>query len=184
MRIAITGGIAEGKSTVMEMIRGLGHATASSDAMAREVFHDPAVQALLAELVGTDAGIVTPPELREAMAASDEVRKAVNRIMHPRIRSLMMSSEASFHEVPLLIEACLYGRYDGVWVVTCGPDEQLRRLSTRLGDEAKAAALIGLQLSSEVKVAFADRVIDSAQSLPQVEAAVRRLIGEVAAAGD
>lgn len=174
----MTGGIAEGKSTVMEMIRTMGHATASSDAMAREVFNDPQVQPLLAQLIGAPSGRVTPAELRAAMADSEEVRRAVNRTMHPRIREKMSASAAPFHEVPLLIEACLYGRYDRVWVVTCGRDEQRRRLIARLGDDAAADALIASQLPTEVKVAFADRVIDTALSVGEVEAVVRLYVRE------
>jgi dephospho-CoA kinase len=179
MRVAITGGIAEGKSTVMAIIAELGHATASSDAMARRVFSEPDVQAQLAAAAGLTTSTVTPAELRAAITASDEVRKRVNAIMHPRVRAAMDDSAARFHEVPLLIEACLYGRYDRVWVVTCGAEEQRRRLVARLGDDATADALIASQLPTAVKEAFADKIIRSDQPLDAMRAHVELLVSRV-----
>ncbi|MGV3614337.1 MAG: dephospho-CoA kinase [Fimbriimonas sp.] len=176
MKVAITGGIAEGKSTVMAMIAALGHATVSSDALAREVFHDVEVQALLSEAAGLGGATVTPAELRAAITASDEVRQRVNRIMHPRVRARMDASGATFHEVPLLIEACLYGRYDQVWVVTCGPKEQRRRLAARLGDTEAVDALIASQIPTPVKVAFADEVLESDSGIEAVREKVARLV--------
>jgi dephospho-CoA kinase len=182
MRVAITGGIAEGKSTVMAIVAELGHATASSDAIARRVFSEPEVQARLAAAAGLDAPAIAPAELRAAITASDAVRKRVNAIMHPRVRAAMDDSPARFHEVPLLIEACLYGRYDRIWVVTCGAEEQRRRLIARLGDPATADALIASQLPTAAKEAFADEIIRSDQSLDAMRAHVELLVSRVRAA--
>lgn len=66
-------------------------------------------------------------------------------------------------EIPLLIEACLQGGFDRVWVVTCGADEQRRRLVERLGGEAGAEALLGSQLPTRAKIPFADVVIRTNQ---------------------
>ena len=90
----------------------------------------------------------------------------------------MEASNAQYHEVPLLIEACLYGHYDQIWVVTCGPGEQRRRLIERLGDPVAADAIIASQLPTEVKVAFADSVIDSTKPLMDVREAVERMIAD------
>lgn len=161
----------------MAMIAEAGYETASSDAMARTVFLLPEVQRYLAEIAQNGREDITPSELRAAMAQADDVRKRVNRIMHPRIRALMQASSAQFHEVPLLIEACLQGHYDEIWVVTCGAAEQRRRLVQRLGDEAGADALITSQLSSEVKKAFASEVVRSEVPIDEVRRTVLRLLG-------
>ena len=179
MRVAVTGGIAEGKSTVVAMLAEYGCSTVSSDQLAREVFQLPDVQPLLARAARLSGDTVSPTQLRAAIAADDLVRHRVNRIMHPRVRARMDAAEAGVHEVPLLFEACLYGRYDQVWVVTCGPEEQLRRLIHRIGNEETARSLIASQLSSEVKVAFADRVIDSRMSVPEMQGYVAHLAQSV-----
>jgi dephospho-CoA kinase len=160
----------------MAMIAAMGYETASSDAMAREVFSAPETQRLLAQIAGNGRDDISPQELREAIGDSDEVRRRVNRVMHPRVRSLMQASSAQFHEVPLLIEACLQGHYEEIWVVTCGPEEQLRRLTNRLQDEKVARSFIGSQLSSEVKSAFADVIIRSEVPENEVQGRVRALL--------
>jgi dephospho-CoA kinase len=160
----------------MAMIAEMGYETASSDAMARAVFLRPEVQRQLAEIAENGREDITPSELRVAMAGSDQVRKRVNQVMHPQIRSLMEASSAQFHEVPLLIEACLQGHYEEIWVVTCGPVEQRRRLIERLDDEEAADALILSQLSSEVKKVFASEVIRTEKVVSEVQSTVRRLI--------
>lgn len=156
-KVAITGGIAEGKSTVVGYLQSLGYRTASADALAREVFLDEEVQAKLATLIGVELP-VTPEALRAAIGANVKLRRETNRIMHPQVREKLRRVEADFVEVPLLIEACIQSDFDEVWVVTCGREEQFRRLEARVG-RGEAVKLIGTQLPSEVKESFADHVI-------------------------
>jgi len=179
VRIAITGGIAEGKSTVVAEFARLGMATESADVVARAVFYEPDVQRLLAEAIAQEGDSVTPAGVRSAIAVSDVVRRKVNRVMHPRIRARMDASPALIHEVPLLFEACLYGRYDRVYVVTCGDEVQLRRLTERLGDSATARAIIASQLPTGVKIAFADGVIRTDRSMGELLEHIDRLAAEL-----
>jgi len=180
VRIAITGGIAEGKSTVLGYLREEGYRVASADEIARHVFESDAIQLAIAALLGRK-GPVGPEELRSALSASSATRRAVNRLLHPVILKALEREDAQFFEVPLLIETCLQGRFDRVWVVTCGAEEQLRRLSVRLGSEEKAAQLIALQLPTRVKCVFADEIVRTNQSedfvMSSVKAAVTREFG-------
>lgn len=156
-RIAITGGVAEGKSTVLGYLRDLGYSIESADHIARDVFESEEVQRQIGDLLGA-----APPVSRDVLRgaiADVAVRRRVNAITHPRIIEAMRSSAAEFLEIPLLIETCLQGGFDRVWVVTCGADEQRRRLVARLGSEAAASSLLGTQLTSRIKIAFADSVI-------------------------
>jgi dephospho-CoA kinase len=155
--IAITGGVAEGKSTVLGYLRDLGYSVDSGDRIAREVFGADEIQASLAAILRLSPP-VEPETLREKLA-DPAVRRAVNGLMHPRIMEELSLARCDFLEIPLLIEACLQDRFDRVWVVTCGPVEQLRRLTARLESEAAALALIGTQLTSRAKIAFGDSVI-------------------------
>ena len=157
MVTAVTGGIAEGKSTVLDYLAELGFRTASADSVARTVFEDPTVNALLAGAVD-QKGPISPIELRSALFGNPDLRRLVNRIMHPRIIDLIRRSAADFVEIPLLIETCLQGEFDSVWVVTCGLGEQKRRLVARYGNTVDVDVLIAAQLPTEVKIAFADEV--------------------------
>jgi dephospho-CoA kinase len=156
-RIAITGGVAEGKSTVLGYLRDLGYSVESSDRISRKVFESQEIQTSIAELLNISPPI-NPETLRERLSDSG-IRRAINALMHPPIIAAITAMPFDFIEVPLLIEACLQSHFDRVWVVTCGPEEQLRRLTARLDSEPAATALIGTQLTSRAKIAFADSII-------------------------
>lgn len=172
MRIAVTGGIAEGKSTVLGYIRDLGQQVASSDEIAREVFLEPVVQTELAALLGC-ALPVAPAALRDRLAAEPWLRRRVNYIMHPRVLRGIQSSPAAWIEVPLLLETCLQVAFDRVWVATCGPEVQLERLVLRLGEEGLARQLLATQLPSAVRLAFADEIVRTNAGEDAVRACIR-----------
>ena len=153
-RIAITGGIAEGKSTVLGMIRASGYHTENADVIAREVLNAPGVAAEVTEALGT----AEPSDLRALIRSSDSARTSLNRITHPRIIQRLLEGTPGFYEVPLLYETCIASAFDQVWVVTCGASEQMSRLVARYGSEVEAKAILSTQLPSSVKSSLADRV--------------------------
>jgi dephospho-CoA kinase len=156
MKLAVTGGVAEGKSTVVSYLTEAGYKAVSADDLAREAFQTEPVQSVLRELVSGDP---TPDAVREAMVSSDDVRRQVNRTLHPAILERIRRSDADVFEVPLLIETCIQGLFDRTWVVTCGPEEQLRRLADRLGGTDEARAFLSVQLPTRAKLPFADRIV-------------------------
>jgi dephospho-CoA kinase len=173
VRVAITGGIAEGKSTVLGYLRDLGHSTASADEIARTVLGAEAVNRRIADL----AGLPWPLDrvaLRSALASDAQLRRAVNAVTHPLILAALRATDAEFFEVPLLIETCLQGEFDEVWVVTCGLAEQLRRLAARDPSEGVSASLRDVQLPTRAKTPFSDRIIRT-NAAPE---SVRRLVSE------
>ncbi|RYG43339.1 dephospho-CoA kinase [bacterium] len=178
-RTAITGGIAEGKSTVLRMLSERGYRIASADEAARAAFREDETNDALSALIRAEPPI-TGAELSAALAqaaeeGNDALRRRVNAIMHPGVRVRMEAEGAEFDEVPLLLEACLQGRYDEVWVVCCSPEEKLARLRDRYG-EGGFAAIVEAQLPGPVREAFADRIITTDGGLEdtarQVDAAL------------
>lgn len=167
MKIALTGGIAQGKSTVLEGLRRCGVSVASADEMARECFEDSAN----AELIARTARMERPvnrDELRRRIGAEPQLRRAINSIIHPCVLSKIRRSEATVIEVPLLIESAVMSEFDAIWCVTCAPEEQRRRLAERLGSEAEADRLIAIQLPSKVKETFAEEIIRTDGDLDRV----------------
>lgn len=167
MRLAITGGIAEGKSTVLGYLAAEGVPVVSADEVAREVFDDPETRSAIAGSLGLGSAA---PDFRAAVrsriVADPAARQALNAIMHREVLRRMLDREAAdltAFEVPLLIETCIQRYFDRTWLVTCGEEEQMRRLVARVGAEAEAKAMIAIQLPSRVKVAFADRIIRTDQ---------------------
>ena len=155
--IGLTGAIAGGKSTLLAMLGEMGLRTASSDAVAREVFAERSVQSALAARLGQSLP-VRPAALREAMLGDPALRRWTNRLMHPLVGERLATLDAEVVEVPLLFEACLQGRYREVWTASCGPEERARRLRARYGPEVDLGAFGAWQLSGTVKDALADRV--------------------------
>jgi dephospho-CoA kinase len=164
---AITGGIAEGKSTLLGCLSELGYRTASADDIARDVFNDPGVNRLIATTAAL-AFPVNPSDLRQAFADRPHVRRLVNGVMHPRVLKGLKESTAEFVEIPLLIETCLQSEFDQIWVVTCGREEQLRRLRKRYGDSFDFHALLAAQLPTSAKTPFADEVFRTNQPIESV----------------
>lgn len=169
---AITGGIAEGKSTVLGYLHEAGYRTASADEIAREVFHGPEVLQQIEAAFGTS----DRAELRRRLGADAGARRTLNALLHPPTWAALEASEVEVVEVPLLIEAVLFSHFEGVWVVTCGEEEQRRRLRERLPNEDAATQertiveLLQAQIPTRAKIAFGDRIIHT--NLPQAD--VRR----------
>lgn len=174
-RIAITGGVGEGKSTVLKYLHDMGVSTVSSDAVARRVFNSEPVQRQLSEATGMPLPIL-PEHLRDLFPKKPALRRTLNRIMHPLIRREVLASKALVAEVPLLIEACMVADFDRIWVVTCGPEEQLARVAARLGSVESAKRLIATQIPTRAKLPFADVVIRTNQPEESVKSYVAKVI--------
>ena len=116
---------------------------------------DPQVRAEVIRIVGL-APSASPEEIRAAISADSAVRRRLNRFIHPLVTAKLIASPAQFHEVPLLYEICVQGLYDSVWLVTCGEEEQRRRLIGRYGDTPEIDRLLSTQLSSIVKKPHVD----------------------------
>jgi dephospho-CoA kinase len=172
--IAITGGVCEGKSTVIEYLRDLGYDVDSTDRIAREIYQSRDIQESISELIGVPAPV--PPELLRARLTDRSIRRAVNALTHPRIADAIRTLNVAALEVPLLLETCLQGDFERVWVVTCGAAEQLRRLTERLGSEDAAHDLIRTQLTSRSKIPFADALIRTNRE----ESTVKRFVAMAA----
>jgi dephospho-CoA kinase len=190
--IGLTGGIGSGKSTVSEMLRALGAAVISSDALAREVVApgQPALEeireAFGPEVVQAD-GSLDRPALARRVFADPEARRRLEAITHPRVRALTLQrldslrsggSAAAVVDVPLLYEVGMdeAGIFDEIWVVWVPAEVQVARVVARdRCDEAQARARLQAQWPLEEKARRADRVIDNSgdeeATRRQVEAA-------------
>jgi len=187
-RIAITGGVADGKTTVLRIFESLGAQTVSSDqlvaallAPGTEVW-EQLIREFGQAITAADGALVR--ERLAALAFGDPVaRRRLNQIMHPAVvRALQAQLRAHepsltpiFVEVPLLIEVALQGSFDAVVVVQATPALQRQRLIARGVPPQRARQILQAQLPTRCKTVFADWVIRTHRSLEQVEAQVRRI---------
>ncbi len=188
LRVGLTGGIASGKSAVADRLAAHGIEIVDADHVAREVV-EPGQPALV-EVVGRfgrevldSAGRLDRAALRRKVFDDPAERRALEAILHPRIRALLRTrAEAAVGPycvvaVPLLVESGSdYGWLDCVVVVDVAESVQLQRLIARDGHpEPLARAMIGAQASREQRLARADEVVRNDGTLAELHAAVDRL---------
>ncbi|HET9050297.1 MAG TPA: dephospho-CoA kinase [Candidatus Dormibacteraeota bacterium] len=176
--IALTGGIATGKSTVAALLAGHGAAVVDADAIAREVVEpgQPALAQITAEFadaLGPD-GRLDRSALGAIVFAHAARRRRLEEILHPRITALMAERVAAavadgaplvVADVPLLYEGGGQGGYDGVMVAWADADTQLERLMARDGLTRDAAVQrLAAQLPVDEKRARATWVVDNGGS--------------------
>lgn len=189
--IALTGGVAAGKSTVSAILREQGAIVLDADVFARKaVAAGSAGLHAITEAFGT--GVILPSgELdRTALGAlvfsDDNARATLNSIVHPEVRRLSgrAITQASaehpdtvlVYDVPLLAEARDPGEFDLIVVVDAPAAVRTARLREERGlTQVQAEAIVAAQATDEERLALADVVLDSSQSLEQTQHAAAEL---------
>jgi dephospho-CoA kinase len=178
--IALTGGIASGKSTIAKRLGELGAVVVDADALSREVVEpgEPALEAVRAafgDAVIREDGSLDRPALGRIVFGEPAKRHLLNGIVHPAV---VHRSQAAFHaaferdrdaivvyDVPL-IDARGVGEFDRVVVADAPVEVRVDRLVSLRGmTEEDARARVAAQLSDDERRAFATEVIDTSDSL-------------------
>lgn len=191
--IALTGGIASGKSTVAARFAELGAIVVDADKVAREVV-EPGTPGLAAivehfgeSILGAD-GRLDRPGLGAVIFGDAEQRAVLNSITHPavgrRSRELFAAAGSAdpdaivIYDVPLLVEsgASRASEFDRVIVVHADASTRADRLVQLRGmTPGDAAARVASQASDEERLALADDVITSGGTLEETLAQVDQL---------
>ena len=188
--IGLTGGIASGKSAVADRFKSKGIAVIDADLAAREVVEpgQPALAEIVA-LFGPDVllpdGGLDRASLRRNVFANDDARRALEAILHPRIRIAMREDAERaggpyvIVAIPLLAEGggrAAYPWLDRILVVDVPRDLQRARVMQRDDIDATLAdRMIAAQASREARLAIADDVIVNDGELAHLDAEVDAL---------
>ncbi len=198
MDIALTGGIASGKSTVADLFEQRGAVLIDSDILAREVV-EPGTPGLarIVERFGpgvlTDDGALDRAALGRVVFADDAARADLNAIVHPLVRARREELRAAtapgdlvVSVIPLLVETGGEAEFDAVVVVDVPVEQQVSRLMARNGyTRAEAEARVAAQASREERLRVATHVIDNAGTQAETERQVEELVRTLAQqAGD
>ena len=179
--VGITGNIATGKSTVMEMLAQRGALTIDADELVHQLLDaDPAVRRQVVARFGPEVG-TDRARLGAVVFHAPAAMRDLERILHPRVakcvNELVARSDASVAVVEAikLLESDLRPRCRSIWVTTCTQEQQIQRLMDgRKITRPDALARIQSQSSQAEKVAQADVVIDTSGSLEQTELQVEQ----------
>ena len=186
--VALTGGIASGKTTVANLIAEHGALLIDSDQLAREVV-EPGTPGLaqvvtrFGEQVLTQAGSLDRQALGDIVFADAAARADLNAIVHPlvRRRRAELIAQAAADQIvvsviPLLVETGLVDQFDAVVVVDVPSQTQVARLVRRNDiSQEQAQARLDAQASRAERLAAADWVVTNSGSRAELEAQVERL---------
>ncbi|CAH0167259.1 MULTISPECIES: dephospho-CoA kinase [unclassified Microbacterium] len=179
--IALTGGIASGKSTIARRLQERGAIVVDADQIVRDVQQPGSpVLAEIASAFGDGIvaadGSLDRASLGDRVFGDAEALKRLNAIVHPAVRAESARRfDAAFvedagavvvYDVPLLVEARVDDPWDTIVVAHAPAEERLRRLVELRGMAPDAAqARIDAQVPDEKRLAIADIVIDTSGTL-------------------
>jgi dephospho-CoA kinase len=193
LKVALTGGIATGKSYVLEQLRKRGVACLDADALAHgaTAAGTESTQAI-AERFGpevlTAEGAIDRARLGSIVFSDQQARRDLEAIVHPSVYRAIAAGLKAFElmgdllavaDVPLLYESGHEADFDRVVATVCVEDVQLARLLKRGLSETEARARLAAQWSAAEKAARADYVIDTggvySETDRQIDDVLRRL---------
>ena len=195
LRVALTGGIATGKSFCTARFAALGVPVVDADVLAREAVAPgslglAAIAARFGPGVLLQDGQLNRPALGSLVFADRSARADLESIVHPevyrRINEWFAARPAgtrfAIADIPLLYETGQEHDYDRVIVCACAPAGQFRRLVSRDGLTSEAArARLAAQWPIGEKVARGDYVIRTDGAFDETNAQVQQVYDALAA---
>ena len=199
LKVGLTGGIASGKSVVGEMFVHLGARLIQSDAISHSLMepgrpvYKEVVRHFGAEILNPE-GTVNRAKLAEAAFGKTPRVKELNAIVHPAVMArenewmgeiaALDANAIAIVEAALILEAGGAERFDKLVVVTCRPEQRIKRLARRLGITedaagAEVARRMAAQLPDEEKIKAADFVIDNSGTIEETERQVHEVFSKL-----
>jgi dephospho-CoA kinase len=186
-RVAITGGIASGKSTVARLFAMRGIPVIDADVVSREVMAPGTalvrdIFEQFGEQLRLPDGSLDRSALRQIVFADADRRRQLEAMVQPAIRdrseqlAALAQGPYLLYVIPLLVETRGHSRFERVLVVDCPESVQLQRLLLRDGcDLTQAQAMLAAQATREQRLAIADDIIVNDQTPHALESNVASL---------
>jgi dephospho-CoA kinase len=195
LKIALTGGIATGKSYVLDRMRALGVTVVDADELAHGVTAaGTEASAAIAGRFGSEvldsSGAVDRGKLGPIVFADVGARRDLEAIVHPAVYRAIAAALHGFErigdthlvvvDIPLLYETGRQRDFDGVIATVCPEALQVERLIARGMTEAEARQRIAAQMPAEQKAALADLTIRTDGSYEETDRAVEESLRTIA----
>jgi len=195
LRVALTGGIATGKSYVLEQFRRRGIPVLDADSLAHGVMAaGTEATAAIAERFGpvlASDGAVDRTKLGPIVFADADARRDLEAIVHPGVYRAIEAGIRAFDrigesplvvvDVPLLYETGRAADFDRVIVTVVSPALQIGRMRTRGLTDADARQRLAAQQPIEDKAARADFVIHTDGTFEQTDRQVEEVLARLRA---
>jgi dephospho-CoA kinase len=191
LRVALTGGIASGKSYVLARLAAQGVPTIDADTVAHHALAagSPVISPVTARFgrrVLAADGSVDRKALGALVFADPKARADLEAILHPEIFrridewfTALPQSDLAVADIPLLFETRHEGLFDRVIVTVCSPARQVERLKERNGlTEEEARQRLQAQWPIEEKARRAHYIVDTNGTFEETD----RRVDEVLAA--
>ena len=193
--IALTGGIASGKSTVADSLRQRGFVVIDADQVSRlvvlpgtEGFKE--VLAAFGQDILAASGEIDRAKMRDIVFKSPEKRRWLEGIIHHRLAAaseelirtekLFEQPRPWFYEASLIYERKRESDFAKVWVAYCPRELQIQRLMARdHSDRERAEEMLAAQMPPEQKAQQADLVIDTDCARPELERRIDQALGSL-----
>jgi dephospho-CoA kinase len=191
LRIALTGGIATGKSYVLGRLQARGIPCLDADLLAHGVMAaGTEVSHAIAERFGGEVldrdGAVDRRKLGAIVFADATARQDLETIVHPAVRRAITAGLRAFQlvggsvfavvDIPLLYETGRAAEFDRVIATLCPPEMQIQRLIARGLTESEAQQRLAAQMPADQKAARADYVIRTDGTVEETDAQVEQVV--------
>jgi dephospho-CoA kinase len=191
LKVALTGGIATGKSYVLAQLRERGVPTIDADDLVHESFEPKTLttQAIALEFgqaILQPDGRVNRVALASKVFADAKARLRLEAIVHPLVYKQILAwfktvnAPAAVASIPLLYETHRESAFDAVVVTACKAEQQVERIMARGLSEEEARLRMAVQIPTEEKAVRADYVIWTSGTVKETAAQVDELLVKLA----
>lgn len=179
-KIAITGGIGSGKSTVCKVFEQLDFPVFYSDVEAKNILREnELVKSQIIELLGEEAyqnNELNRSYISGKIFSDISLKEKMNSIVHPAVRlvfenwATIQKSKIVFNEAAILFETGAYKNFDSTILVTSPESLKIKRIIARDNcTEQEARLRIKNQWADEDKIKLADFILNNDESEPLLQ---------------
>jgi len=193
LRVALTGGIATGKSYALERVSRLGVACLDSDTLAHGVMAPGteatrAIAARFGSVVIDAHGGVDRRSLAPIVFADAQARRDLESLVHPAVYRAITAGMKGFEltgaamtvvGIPLLYEAGMADDFDSVVATVCSRSTQVDRLRARGLSVREAELRLAAQMPADEKAERANLVIDTNGSFEETDAQIDQVFRQL-----
>lgn len=187
--VALTGGIATGKSTVTKILESKGLKIIDADQLVKGIYQKPETKELI-RTVFSDAWVndeINFPKLREMVFQNPKIKELIEGFIYARLPDAFREATAKIsdqdfyiYDVPLLFERHLDTKVDLKLVVYAPRSVQLARLIDRDGSKEEIGnKILDAQMDIEEKKEKSDFVINNSGSMIELAAEVDQLLQQI-----